>query len=743
MSLCYLCLTLLLATLAARWQAVNTQAAFTFDQVTLTLLPGKEVTSGTNVTLRCEAKVSQSLPTPLTYRFSFLQDDQVVYSQNISYAVVEKTLSPVRVSNSGHYHCTVRIDNKFKKSDSHTLKVTGLQTPMLKVKSDIISEGEDVSATCSALEENGSLSFYFYESNKEIKRVPSSSNSVTTMLSIRNLKETYLQCAYTVLQHSDAGWSNKSNTWKIIVKDLDEITPRINVTPIRNVVEGDRVKIQCEVKALSDLDVFLTKGNTVLHKSYTSFTHSLTVRAEDAGDYVCKAEKGSVQKMATSQLNVTELFSKPMLRLNGHQVFEGDRFHLNCISDVNVTLKINKADIRFILLKEGRQISNSASYSEIASSATNGNYSCKATAKGIEKTSLPLVFKAKVPVSSPVINTVGNVIVGRPFTVSCKAENGTLPITYTLLKDRSPVAERTVMEAAGMAVFDKITLSYPLEIKKFTCRALNQEASPSKTSSPLTAAVIEPVSSPVIMPISLTVTEGSDLYLLCKVQQGTQPITFSWYHNSILIPSSTQEVTLLHGTHIVKAIEREQRGRYYCEATNHASETKKSPPVTITVSLAVWKKALIGVLCILLLVAIIVVLIVLLRKMSNPRRKKQATELSVKPRPKSGDPMRMSLTLDIEDNTALNGTPCVMGRNVWSENVSCSESDGQGEEESELLHPKEVDPNIEVPVTNDIEPEHNTQSTDVQVSVAGVLEQPEAQAALEYAQLNNSEQEPA
>lgn len=95
-----------------------------------------------------------------------------------------------------------------------------------------------------------------------------------------------------------------------------------------------------------------------------------------------------------------------------------------------------------------------------------------------------------VPVSAPVINTVGNVIVGRPFTVSCKAENGTLPITYTLLKDRTPLGERTVMEAAGMAIFDITTLSYPLEIKRFTCRALNQEASPSKTSSPLTAVVI-------------------------------------------------------------------------------------------------------------------------------------------------------------------------------------------------------------------------------------------------------------
>lgn len=89
---------------------------------------------------------------------------------------------------------------------------------MLKVKSDIISEGEDVSATCSALEENGSLIFYFYENNQEIKRVPTSSNYVTTTLTMQKLKETYLQCAYMVMMHPSAGLSNKSNTREIIVK---------------------------------------------------------------------------------------------------------------------------------------------------------------------------------------------------------------------------------------------------------------------------------------------------------------------------------------------------------------------------------------------------------------------------------------------------------------------------------------------------------------------------------------------
>lgn len=95
-----------------------------------------------------------------------------------------------------------------------------------------------------------------------------------------------------------------------------------------------------------------------------------------------------------------------------------------------------------------------------------------------------------VPVSAPVIRALGNVIVGRPFRVLCKADNGTLPITYKLLKDRSPVAERRVMEAADMAIFDIPSISYPLEINRFTCQAYNQEESLNRTSSPLKAPVM-------------------------------------------------------------------------------------------------------------------------------------------------------------------------------------------------------------------------------------------------------------
>nr|QDA39857.1 platelet endothelial cell adhesion molecule [Carassius gibelio] len=315
------------------------------------------------------------------------------------------------------------------------------------------------------------------------------------------------------------------------------------------------------------------------------------------------------------------------------------------------------------------------------------------------QTSLPMAVPAVV------LRAVDKVIVGKPFT--CEAD-GT-PITYTLLKTSVPVDQ--VIEAADRAI--NITSISP-DIDNFRCQAYNNVRLLSKTS--LRATVIVPA-KPELKPKEVTVTE-TDLILICSVHHSD--ITFTWYYNRVKLPSS-KEVRSLEGRYVV-AIERGQRGDYYCEASNNANAKS---PARIGVR-ALWKKVLIGVFCI-LLVAIVIVLTVLL----SPHE--QATELSVPSRP-SGD-MRISLTLDIEDNTALNGT-CVMGRNVWSD-VSGSDSDDHTDD-SELLHPQEVDSSGDV-VKITTEPEHSVQDTDVQVSTPGAEQ---ADVTLEYAQLNNSEQEP-
>lgn len=50
---------------------------------------------------------------------------------------------------------------------------------------------------------------------------------------------------------------------------------------------------------------------------------------------------------------------------------------------------------------------------------------------------------------------------------------------------------------------------------------------------------------------------------------------------------------------------------------------------SFAVNLAGWKKALIGVFCIVLLVLIVIILVVFLKKARTPRKNKRAVELSV------------------------------------------------------------------------------------------------------------------
>lgn len=76
-------------------------------------------------------------------------------------------------------------------------------------------------------------------------------------------------------------------------------------------MEGDHVQIVCNVSAYSqsDLEFFLTKG-TMLYNSHQPFSHSVMVTANDSGEYVCKTEKGNVQKSSKAQLEVVGSYPK-------------------------------------------------------------------------------------------------------------------------------------------------------------------------------------------------------------------------------------------------------------------------------------------------------------------------------------------------------------------------------------------------------------------------------------------------
>lgn len=95
----------------------------------------------------------------------------------------------------------------------------------------------------------------------------------------------------------------------------------------------------------------------------------------------------------------TELFSKPQLKVEPADIFEGDLFKLNCSVFVYVPDRINKDRMLFSIYKDNVKVASSKSFMIVANSSQNGNYTCKAQAysdsHSFVKESQTVVVKAK------------------------------------------------------------------------------------------------------------------------------------------------------------------------------------------------------------------------------------------------------------------------------------------------------------------------------------------------------------
>ncbi|CAL8274896.1 unnamed protein product [Lota lota] len=147
--------------------------------------------------------------------------------------------------------------------------------------------------------------------------------------------------------------------------------------------------------------------------------------------------------------------------------------------------------------------------------------------------------------------------------------------------------------------------------------------------------------------------------------------------------------------------------------------------------MAGWKKGLMAVICVLVVMA--VVLTVLHKK--GVLRRRRSGGLSVKAA--STPTERLSLTKVVESD-AVNVTPGVMGRNVWSEHVSGSDTD----EQNSVVSPDEAELQYSEVQTRQPDPSRGPVKKDMVYSEVlnskqGVSEEPADGGSVEYAQLNN------
>ncbi|XP_026181684.1 platelet endothelial cell adhesion molecule isoform X2 [Mastacembelus armatus] len=737
---------LVLTSLLHFLQCARGQPSYIIDTVGLKILPSSSVQSGTSVTLRCQVSVSRDNITHLTHTFQLTRDDVPIHSTTTTEDVVMYELNPARAADSGSYECRVTVKDKRKVSFSQKLDITGLQTPILHLEKTSPYESEEFTATCSAPDEKGSLIFRFHqrfhgEDSKTIKQPAPTGNSSETTLVLRRVGDSFLYCDYEINLISGPRRSNHSDEVQVIVRGL-HISPVMNVLPSSNVFEGDVIEVVCKVVgSFPKVEVFLTKERKILKKGTVGLTYRFTVQEDDSGELVCKAVWNNVQKETYQTITVRELFSKPRLIMEPKDIFDGDHFKLTCSVSIYVPEKISNETMLFAIYKDNIRLNNSNTYTDEAKPNKNGNYTCKVQAGPLGyhflKESQKLVVKAKIPVSEPMLSVVGGTLVlGKHFQLLCHSNSGTLPITYTLHgPDRVP-QRRVVSQPGQQAIFNSSAIFKSSDLKNFLCHAKNSQNKPPKLGFGQqlqhSTKVIEPVSKPVltILPSMSDISEGQKMTLVCSVERGTLPISFTWFHTETKAALSSQTSKKLEDSYSVDDVTEDNKGGYYCESTNPANETKQSLTVVIGVKLAHWKKGLIAASCILLILALI--LVIAFKRRLLQFKRKTTGKLSVKAA--STKVERLSLT-QAEVNEAANVTPGMIGKSVWSEHQSGSESDEQNSVAAAEPQYTEVPSRQADPITAPVNEGTDTAYSEVRNSQQGVPEQIDG-GAVDYAELN-------
>ncbi|XP_029950005.1 platelet endothelial cell adhesion molecule isoform X2 [Salarias fasciatus] len=600
---------LLLLTLASAllstWSRVEAQRLFTIRAVSLTVEPHPDgtrdpvVTRDTNVTLRCQAVVSSSGPEALVRKYTIYKDGSDVYTKTSSSS--EDLLYPLpaaRVSNSGKYKCEVNIEGKSMASESRKLTVTGLSTPLLHLNKGVVTEGEELTARCTAPGETGSIFFYFYDDTKEIQEERVNSNQVEVRLRFSSAGIHRIHCAYTVLITPDSFKSQESNTVVVSVKELS-ISPVLEVSPTDQVFEGDRLDLLCTLRSFvhntEKIQLYLSQGTQLLSTGSTRVNHSMVARASGPTlSFECRLEMGPLFKSATKTISVTELFSVPTLRVSPAEVFQREAMTLTCRSESVASERLDRKELVYTLSPpENPLVAVGTGVFSGKALQFDFNYTCAAEAKGIKKFSQTLTVRPKVLVSVPKISVYGKAVLGQPIQILCHSDAGSLPINYTLLWGYDEVDVRSVRLPFDKAIFT-VSITKPEELSKYMCEARNskKEVPPSKR---LNATVIEPLTHPTltVIPKPDEVSEGDHLVLICGVR-GTPPVTFKWYRVGTIEPLNFTTTDNKHKDYQIPRVSNDDSGTYYCEAYNSANGMVRSEQVTIQVRMALWKKAVIG-----------------------------------------------------------------------------------------------------------------------------------------------------
>ncbi|XP_070250971.1 platelet endothelial cell adhesion molecule isoform X5 [Myotis yumanensis] len=553
--------------------------SFTINSVHMVILPKQEVQNGENLTLQCIVDISTTSHVRPQHQLLFYKNDEQFYNVSSMKSTESYFIPQARVYNAGIYKCTVILNNKVKTTSEYEVMVRGVSSPRVTLDKKEAIEGGVVIVNCSVPNEKAPVHFIVekVELDKKGTKQKREKNSqhqnfVTLDFTVEEQDRLiYFLCQASIVSGRNVEISATTRSDLVTVRESFS-NPQFHIHPTGVIIEGDQLHIKCIIQVTPMVQAFpeiiIQRDKTIVghSKQGNEATYSVMATMKENGNYTCKVETSQISKVSSIVVNITELFPKPKLESSATHLDEGGSLNLWCSVPHTVDFAIQKGDMN---------VSQAQNFTKMVSKWDSGNYTCIAGLGKVIKKSNEVLITVCEMLSRPKIfyDSKSEVIKGQTIEVHCQSINGTMPISYHLLK-ASNVVENYTVGSNEPAVFK----DNPTEDTKYQCLADNCHSSPAVISEPLVVKVIAPVVEVNLAILNnKQVESGDDLVLRCFVNKASGPITYKFYREEDVRPFHVKISNETQAMWYKSPAGTEQGGQYYCTASNRANAAKNIP----------------------------------------------------------------------------------------------------------------------------------------------------------------------
>ncbi|XP_063033257.1 basement membrane-specific heparan sulfate proteoglycan core protein isoform X2 [Melospiza melodia melodia] len=503
-------------------------------------------------------------------------------------------LAQVAVADSGEYVCRVTLGSVTQEasvivtvpSSANSYYTSGISQPLrIESLSSAIAEGQTLDLNC-VVAGSGPTTVTWYKRGGSLPVGHQVSGTRLRIPQVTAADSGEYVCRVT------SGGITQETSLIVTIDDGDNpshstgITPPIRIeSSASSVTEGQTLDLDCMVAGQGQATITWYKRGGALpakHQISGSRLQLSQLSVADSGEYVCRADTGSVFREASVSVTVTSRDSSsyrlqsPIISIDPHSmaVAPGEDATFKCrVHDgarpVNITWRMGPGQH----LQDNVKISANGSVISISGAhvGNQGAYHCVASNRfGVASSVVNLVVQGAPTVS---VMPPGPVTVkeGKSLSLECLGRGEPRPLVrWSRLGSRQKVEHQTLLHMDSQAIL-QLSPAKPEHAGTYVCTAHSALGSAqARVDVSVESAERHPGAPKVDVPSAVVVVAGDTAMLVC-VARGDPAPRIEW--SKLRAPLPWQH-RVVNGSLVIPRAAQQDSGQYICNASNPLGSTE-------------------------------------------------------------------------------------------------------------------------------------------------------------------------